>query len=309
MPIPTYDKLMLPLLQFAGDGKPHHIRDAIIAIADYLQLSDDDRQELLPTGRKFKFDDRVQWANTYLKKAGLLQSAGRGIFQITPRGMDVLSMNLSSLDNDFLMQFPEFAEFKMLRKKSEVGNFLDYKRLEQDEQTPKDQIEELHQQLRDELAEDLLEYILSSSPAFFERLVVDLLLAMGYGGALENAGQTIGRSGDGGIDGYIQEDKLGLDVIYLQAKRWDRNNTVGRPAVQAFAGSLMGAGATKGVFITTSRFSQEAIQYARNIHNLKVILIDGEQLAQLMIEHGVGVSVEKTYVIKKIDENYFPDVP
>lgn len=305
MAVPTYDKLMLPLLQFAGDGQEHHIRDTITALADFLKLSEEDREELLPSGKKYKFDDRVQWAKTYLKKAGLLSSTGRGVFCITNRGIDVLSSNPQTITNQYLKQFPEFVEFVAPAKsESEAWEETQNNNLE-NEQTPKEQIHTIYQRLRTELSDELVEYILSSSPTFFEQLVVDLLVAMGYGGSLEDAGEAIGKSGDGGIDGFIKEDKLGLDIVYVQAKRWGPDNTVGRPVVQGFVGSLMGAGASKGVLITTSRFTREAVDYAHSMQNCKVILIDGEQLTQLMIEHGVGVSVEATYVVKKIDRDYF----
>lgn len=303
MTMPAYSELLLPLLQYAGDGKEHHIRDAINAIADYLDLPEEDRNQLVPKGNQPVFNYRTHWANTYLKKAGLLESTGRGLFRITQRGLDVLKTNPQYLDRAFLMQYSEFVEFVTPSRNNHQNESADAAYVES-EQTPKELIHTVYQGLRRELAEELLDYILSSSPAFFEKLVVDLLLAMGYGSALEGAGQAIGRSGDGGLDGYIQEDKLGLETIYIQAKRWSEN-TVGRPEIQGFVGSLIGAGATKGVFITTSRFSQNAIDYAAGVQNFKVILIDGQQLAQLMIEHDVGVSVEATYVVKKVDRDFF----
>lgn len=305
MGIPAYSDLMLPLLQFAGDGREHHISEAFDPIADYLGLSYEERNELLPNANQSIFNYRVHWANTYLKKAGLLRSVSRGVFQITERGVKVLEMNPPAIDRNFLLKYPEFAEFATPSSRSSKGEIVSEPAYSDSEQTPKELIHSVYQGLREELAEDLLEIILASSPAFFEKLVVDLLLAMGYGGSLENAGKTIGRSGDGGLDGYIQEDKLGLDTIYIQAKRWATDHVVGRPALQAFVGSLIGAGATKGVFITTSRFSKEASEYARTMQNLKVILLDGQQLTQLMIEHDVGVGIEATYIVKKVDRDYF----
>ncbi len=303
MAVPTYEKLMLPLLEFSGDGQEHHVREAINEIAEYINISEEDRNELLPSGKKFKFDDRVQWAKTYLKKAGLIVSTGRGTFQITQRGVDVLQSNPEAITRSFLMQFPEFVEFATPKPKTEeTPSQID--ELET-EQTPKELIHIIYQSLQSDLAEELIEYVLSASPSFFELLVVELLVAMGYGGSLEDAGEAIGRSGDGGIDGFIKEDKLGLDIVYIQAKRWGPDNSVGRPVVQGFVGSLMGKGAVKGVLITTSRFTRDAIEYAASMQNLKVILIGGQQLAQLMIEHNVGVSVEATYVVKKVDRDYF----
>jgi restriction system protein len=301
MKMPTYDRLMLPLLQFAADGQEYHVREAIEALGDFLELTEEQRNELLSSGRKRKFDDRVQWAKTYLKKAGLIDSTGWGRFRITQRGIDVLNNNPGYINREFLMQFPEFEEFITPSPSQDT----DEKTSLTTEETPTELLRSTYQNLRQELADELLDYVLSASPTFFEQLVVDLLLAMGYGGALEDAGHRIGRSGDGGIDGYVQQDKLGLDNIYIQAKRWARENTVGRPELQSFVGSLIGAGAAKGVFITTSSFSQAATDYVNNLQNLKIILIDGHQLTQLMIDHGVGVSVEETYTVKRVDRDYF----
>jgi restriction system protein len=297
MAVPTYDKCMLPLLQFAGDGTAHHIRDAIEVLASHFGLTDGERSELIPSGKKYKFDDRVQWANTYLKKAGILESAGRGFFRITERGLSVLQANPESIDADFLMQFPEFKKFTSRDAPNNSGQEI--------RQTPQELLQSSYRTLRDELAQELLDTILSCPPNFFERLVVDLLLALGYGGAIEDAGDVIGKTGDNGIDGIIKEDKLGFDAIYVQAKRWDRSNVVSRPTIQAFAGSLIGQGATKGVFITTSSFSKDAISYANKIAQPKVILIDGEQLAKLMIDNDIGVTPIDTFTIKKVDLDYF----
>lgn len=303
MTLPTYDQVMLPLLQFAGDGQEHHIREAINALADVFGLSDEERTEMMPNQKAPMFSYRTHWANTYLKKAGLLESAGRGKLRITQRGIDVLNSRPELINREILMQFPEFVEFATTSNKTEFSA-VDAITTYDTNQTPEEIVYTVFQELRKNLIDELLEYVLESSPVFFERLVIDLLLAMGYGGAL-GTGQSIGQSGDGGIDGYIQEDKLGLDTIYVQAKRWAIGNVVGRPSVQAFVGSLMGAGASKGVFITTSLFSQQAIDYAYGLKNLKVILIDGTKLSQLMIEHNVGVSVYQTFVMKRVDRDYF----
>jgi restriction system protein len=300
---PKYNELMLPLLQYASDGEIHHIREASDEIAKHLQLTDEQLNELLPSGKKTKYYDRIHWAKTYLAKAILLESAGRGLFRITQRGYDVLDTNPTEIDNRFLRQFQEFVDFQTPSNQTDTTPSI----IEvEEEQTPEEQIEGIYRRLRKSLTDELLETVLAVSPTFFERLVVDLLLAMGYGSSLDS-GEHLGQSNDGGIDGLIREDKLGLDTIYLQAKRYARDNGVGRPAIQGFVGSLMGMGATKGVFITTSHFSKHAVEYAENVPNLKVILIDGQQLATLMIEHNVGTSVQKTYEIKQIDENYFPD--
>lgn len=305
MAVPKYNELMLPLLKYAGDGEVHHVQDAGVAVGDYMGLTGDQLSEMLDSGKMTKFYNRIHWAKTYLTKAGLLESAGRGLFRITKRGFQVLEENPTEIDNKYLKQFSEFVEFQ-----KPSANSTQDKIVEEDietEQTPEELMQTTHRKLRAGLADDLLETVLSVSPAFFEKLVVDLLLAMGYGSALDS-GERIGRSGDGGIDGVIREDKLGLDMIYIQAKRWAKDNGVGRPDVQAFAGSLMGVGASKGVFITTSYFTEQAMQYAESVNNLKVILLDGQQLATLMIEHNVGVSVRETFVVKQIDENYFPDL-
>lgn len=299
MPVPTFDMLMLPLLRLAADGQEHSTREAVQLLADFLHLTQAEREELLPSGRRRRFDDRVGWARAYLRKARLLETTGRGSFRITRRGLQVLRDDPDRIDTDYLKRFPEFEAFLMESRLRRSG---DYELLSQ--QTPRILMETSHENLRIDLAEDLLDYVLSSSPAFFERLVIDLLTAMGYGGP-SAAGYTLGRSGDGGVDGYVQEDKLGLDKIYVQAKRWARNSVVGRPAIQAFVGSLMGLSAARGVFITTSRFSREALEYATSIQHVKIILVDGKQLTQLMIDHDVGVSVERTYVIKSIDTDYF----
>jgi len=297
MALPDFQQLMLPILTLIGDGKEHQRQELFEKAAQMFNLTHEERTHLLPSGRQYTFDNRVGWARTYLKKAGLLSSPSRGIIKITERGKEVLKNKPSEINVKFLEQFPEFREFKK------------YQREKQDEQTsvdltPEETLENSYQDLRTELSHELLERVKSCSPDFFERLVVDLLVSMGYGGSRSEAGQRVGKSGDGGIDGIIKEDKLGLDVVNIQAKRWQ--NTVGRPEIQAFVGSLAGNRAKKGVFITTSKFSDGAIDYVSRIEQ-KVVLIDGEELAQLMIDHDVGVSEESRYVVKKIDLDYFEE--
>lgn len=306
MPIPKYNELMLPLLQFTSDGEEYHIKEAVDPISEYFGLTPEDKQKVMGNSKQSVIYYRIHWANTYLKKAGLLSSSRRGYIQITERGRSVLREKPNKVDSHFLMRFPEFVEFKS-SSKTDSESDVETDSNDVSELAPKELIDSTYKSIVNDLADQLLESVLSASPAFFEKLVVDLLLAMGYGSALQDAGQTTQISNDGGIDGYIQEDKLGLDTVYIQAKRWAIDNTIGRPQIQAFVGSLMGEGATKGVFITTSSFSGGAITYAKNIQNVRIILIDGQQLAQLMIEHNVGVVAEKTYIIKQIDENYFPD--
>jgi len=292
---------MLPLLKFAGDQREHSLREAIEVLAREFNLTEDERKKLLPSGLQEIFDNRVGWARTYLKKAGLLDSTKRGFFKITPRGLDVLRKNPKAINVAFLRNFPEFVEFQTVKKDQDESEGEAERAMEK---TPEESLESGYQRIRRDLSTELLAKVKSSSPKFFERLVVELLLKMGYGSFREDAGKAIGGSGDEGIDGLINEDKLGLDVIYLQAKRWD--SIVGRPEVQKFAGALQGRKAKKGVFITTSKFSDDAYDFIYKIDN-KMALIDGEKLTQLMIDHDVGVSKHVSYEIKKIDWDYFTE--
>jgi restriction system protein len=305
MAVPDYQSLMLPLLRFAADGNEHRLSEAIEILAQQFHLDDQDRKELLPSGRQRKFDNRVHWARTYLAKAHLITPTGRSRFCLTEQGAKVLRENPPQINVKYLEQFPEFVEFRNKSNKINGETTVPQEIIEKVSQTPQEILDSSYQSLRQNLAQEILEYIKNSPPKFFEGLVVDLLIAMGYGGSRKDAGQAIGQVGDGGIDGIIKEDKLGLDTIYLQAKRWE--GTVTRPIVQGFAGALMGRRASKGILITTSNFSQQAIDYANGVEHLKIILIDGEQLAQLMIEHDVGVTEESRYVIKKIDLDYFSE--
>jgi restriction system protein len=301
MAIPDYQSIMLPLLKFAEDGKEHSLRETIEALADEFELTDEERTELLPSGQQATFDNRVGWARTYLKKAGLLKSTRRGYYQISKRGEDVLEEGPPEIDNTYLKQFPEFIEFTR-SKQTEAGTA---EGKTDDTRTPEEEIEAAYQNVKQGLVADLLQTIKDHSPAFFERLVIDLLVKMGYGGTRKDAGQAIGRSGDGGIDGIIKEDRLGLDIVYIQAKRWD-NNTIGRPEIQKFAGALQGQRARKGIFITTSTFSEAALEYVSRIDS-KIVLIDGETLAQLMIDYNVGVTPIASYEIKRVDSDYFTE--
>lgn len=301
MAVPEYQRLMLPLLQLAGDRKEHTVREACEALARHFGLNEEDRREMMPSGGQRKFEKRVAWARTYLTKACLLANAGRARFIVTERGCDVLRAQPAEIDSRFLRQFPEFREFQ--RGPTEAPA-----KVEQEEdgskQTPEEILAGISAQLQKDLAQNLLARIKGCSFGFFERLVVDLLVAMGYGGSHKDAGQAVGQSSDGGIDGIIKEDKLGLDVVYIQAKRWE--GVVGRPIVQAFAGSLEGRRARKGVLISTSPFSREAHEYVSIIEK-KIVLIDGEQLAQYLIDYGIGVSEAATYSIKRIDLDYFSE--
>lgn len=301
MPIPDYQTLMLPLLKSISDKQEHVMREVIVDLSNQFGLSEEERRKMQPSGVQTVMYNRVGWARLYLLKAGLLDSPVRGKVRITQRGIDVLGKNPSSIDVNFLKQFPEYREFKKTvtprdeaEDKSEILNV----------QTPEERLQDGYEDLREALAGELLDHIKKCSPLFFENLVIDLLLKMGYGGSPEDA-RRVGKSGDGGIDGIIKEDKLGLENIYVQAKRWDRE-TVSRPAVQAFVGSLEGQKARKGIFITSSQFSDDAREYVKHLER-KVVLIDGEELAALMIENGIGVTHVARYDVKRVDSDYFAE--
>ncbi|WP_210463780.1 restriction endonuclease [Rufibacter roseolus] len=304
MAIPDYQSIMLPLLKLTSDNKEHKTREAVEALATYFNLSQEDLTELLPSGTQPTFSNRVGWATTYLKKAGLLESSKKSFFNITERGRKVLAQNPSSINVKFLNQFPEFIEFKLATNSNGSGS-AQQSSITESTATPEEILENAYQGIKQELVEEILSKIKALSPAFFEKLVVQLLVKMGYGGSFREAGKALGKSGDGGIDGIIKEDILGLDVIYIQAKRWD-NNPVGRPDIQSFVGALAGQGAKKGVFITTSRFSADAIAYTPR-NETKIVLIDGQQLAQYMIDYNLGVSVAKSYEVKKVDLDFFEE--
>ncbi|KAA6231733.1 restriction endonuclease [Chlorobium phaeovibrioides] len=296
MAIPDFQSIMMPLLRFTADGHDHSNQDSLDALAAEFGLTDNDRKQLLPSGQQRVFDNRVAWARAHMKMALLLENPRRGIFRITERGKSVLEQAPPSIDLKFLRQFPEYIDARD-KPKAEVSS-----EPEQETQTPEEQIGHAYEALQASLASELLSQLKAASPSFFEKVVVDVLVRMGYGGSLKDAGQAIGRSGDEGIDGVINEDRLGLDSIYIQAKKWE--GSVSRPEIQKFAGALQGKRATKGVFITTSTFTDGAKDFTSNISS-KIILLDGAQLARLMIEYGVGVSTEATYELKKIDSDFF----
>jgi restriction system protein len=292
---------MLPFLRFAADGNEHSLREAIEGLAEKSGLTDAERKELLPSGQQPTFDNRVAWARTYLSKAGLLEATRRGHFRITQRGQEVVARSPSEINVKFLEQFPEFIEFRTRRREpDEASEAPGAENL----QTPAELLETGYQKLREDLSAELLKMVRECSPAFFERLVIDLLVRMGYGGTRKEAGKAIGRSGDEGIDGIINEDRLGLDVIYVQAKRWQA--PVGRPEIQRFAGALQGHRARKGILITTSAFTREAEDYVARIDS-KIVLINGDQLAHLMIDHNVGVAQVASYETKRVDSDYFSE--
>jgi restriction system protein len=301
MAIPDYQTLMLPLLTVLGDGQEHTVREAREWIAQQFSLSEEELRTTVPSGKKLLFADRLSWATTYLKQAGLVASPKRGVYRITPRGVQMLAATPSRIDNELLSQFPEFNEF---RERSSESGHAELK-VQAEADTPEESLDAAYQRLRSAIEAELLQQVKAASPAFFERLVVELLVKMGYGGSLEDAGRAVGRSKDGGIDGIINEDRLGLDVIHIQAKRWD-GRTVGRPDVQSFAGSLDGVRAKKGIFITTSGFSADSGAYVERIDK-RIVLIDGARLAQLMFDFGVGVVPVAAYEIKRVDSDYFSE--
>lgn len=323
MPIPDFQSAMRPLLCAVADGREHRATDYVETLAREFGLSPEERRQRIPSGRQALFHNRVAWAATHLAKAGLLARPGRGIVSITDRGREALRTNPTRVDMAYLSRFPEYEAFR--RRPPANGTAeppppassghqaepsispstampLPPASEATVDQTPTELLASSCLLLRQTLADELLERIRAAPPQFFETLVVDLLVAMGYGGSRADAGQAVGGSGDDGIDGIIKEDRLGLDVVYVQAKRWEQ--AVGRPLVQAFAGSLEGQRARKGVFITTSTFTRDAREYVTRIEK-RIVLVDGDQLAGLMIDHGVGVADVATYHVKRVDADYF----
>jgi restriction system protein len=301
MAVPDFQSFFKPLLEIASDHKEHSMKDARVFISNKMQLSEEDLSELLPSGTQTKFDNRVAWAKSYFVQAKVLESSRRGYFKITERGIDLLKQGHERIDVKILNQYPEFIEFHTSKSEKQNNNSHE---IEIQDVTPEETLQNAYQSIRNDLANNILNIIKTNSPKFFENLVIDLMISLGYGGSRQDAGRSIGQSGDEGIDGIIKEDKLGLDVIYIQAKRWD--GTVGRPEIQKFVGALHGKRAKKGVFITTGKFSNDAITYVENI-DPKVILIDGKMLSEFMIDHNLGVSTTVTYYIKRIDSDYFEE--
>lgn len=305
MAIPDFQSIMLPLLTLCADGREYTNQQTIEILAQEFNLSEAERTELLPSGRQGVFVNRVAWAKSHMKMAGLVENVRRGVYCITQRGRDVLTSPPSEINLRFLRQFPEYLRaMKGPQKDSKKEDSSLTLQDDLESKTPAERLEEAYMILRHELANELLIQLKASSPGFFEKAVVEVLVKMGYGGSRQDAGQAIGRSGDEGIDGIIKEDRLGLDIIYIQAKRWE--NTISRPEIQKFAGALQGKRARKGVFITTSDFSQGAVDYVATIEN-KIILIDGQRLAQLMIDFGVGVATDAIYELKRLDSDYFTE--
>lgn len=303
--IPDYQSMMLPVLKLAADGEIK-VQNAVIKLADELGLSDEEREQLLPSGKQAVFSNRVHWAKTYLKQAGLLRYPRRGHFEITDRGREVLSNPPDVLNTAFLDAFQDFQEFRD-RKKEDQGEPAFVSEIKKpSDATPDEELRIAHRKINDALAADLLDKVREASPAFFEELIVQLLIAMGYGGSSEEAGRALGRAGDDGVDGVIDQDPLGVDQIYIQAKRYAEGNSVGAGAIRDFFGALSLKKAQKGIFVTTSTFSSSATETAKGLGS-RIVLIDGVYLARLLVRYGIGCRVEGILEIKKIDEEFFPD--
>ena len=310
MPIPDFQSLMFPIMKVAADGAEHSARELRQKIGDDLGLSQEERKELLPSGQQPVFTNRISWARLHLTMAGLLEKTGKGTFRITPRGQKVLASNPTEINLRFLQQFPEYAQRRAKTPEETSGVATDSNNgIPQDKPeaavgTPAERIQSAFNELRETLVAELLTQLGKVDPFRFEQVVLDLLVAMGYGGSRKEAAAVTQKGSDEGIDGVINEDRLGLDVIYVQAKRWKGN--IGRQEIQGFVGALAGKKASKGIFITTSEFNSNAKEYAEGLHQ-KVILIGGRRLAELMIEHNIGVAEEHAYRIKKIDSDYFEE--
>ncbi len=302
MPTPDFQSVMRPLLFLHQDGTEHLNRDLVVQLADHFDLTEDERREMLPSGGARLFDNRVGWAKSHITKAGLLTAPRRAISVITDRGRDVLRENPERVDLRVLNNFEDHRKFRSRRR--DAGDNEEPEGPVPDSQTPEELLENAYLSVRRQVESELLTQIMDSPPDFLERVVVDLVVRMGYGGSRKDAGEALGRSGDEGIDGIIKEDPLGLDIIYLQAKRWE--GTVGRPEIQKFAGALQGQRARKGIFITTSSFTADAVEYVLRI-DTKIILIDGARLSKLMFDHGIGVATTSNYEVKRIDSDYFAD--
>jgi restriction system protein len=301
MAVPDYQSIMLPLLSYLSDNRVHALRDVVEGLATQFKLTEEERREMLPSGMQAAFDNRVGWARTYLKKAGLVASPKRAMMQITPRGLEILKQKPEHIDVGYLKRFPEFVEFQTTKRDIAPSTLV----AEADNsRTPEEVLDGAYEQIRETIGQELLSKVRSLSWMDFERLVVQLLVRMGYGGSVKDAGRALTKGGDEGIDGTIKEDKLGLDIIYIQAKKWNTGNTVGRPEIQKFVGALAGQGAKKGIFITTSSFSKEAREYVPR-NETKIVLLDGEELTQLMIDHDLGVTTQRTYAVKRIDSDFF----
>lgn len=306
MTVPDYQSLMLPVLVQSASGEVR-IGDVVDRLADELKLSEDDLAELIPSGKQTSFSNRVHWAKSYLKQAGLVEPTRRAHFRITERGKEVLKSGLGRVDISYLKQFPEFIAFQNRSSSGDDNDELiaspKYAVVDES-QTPDDLMRITNRAINASLGQDIIDRIIVGTPAFFERVVVSLLLSMGYGGTFAEAGRAIGKAGDDGVDGVIDQDTLGLDRVYIQAKRYQLDNSIGPGAIRDFFGSLDMHKATKGLFVTTSTFTKSAVETADKLGK-RIVLIDGRTLAQLMVRFNVGCRVEEVFEFKKIDEEFF----
>ena len=304
MAVPKFFDFFVPTLRVLNEKSPMKTKELRAKIADDMNLSEKDKAEMLPSGRQQTYANRILWSIQYLKNAGLLSAISRGEYAITPEGKRVFLNDAEILDLHYLERYDSFRKFHGAAETNNGKNILQNM---PEEITPLEAIEKAFNAIRTELSKSLIKTIMDCSPDFFEHLVIDLLIAMGYGYDSNEAGMVVGRTGDGGIDGIINEDKLGFSQVYVQAKRWDVDHTVGRPDVQAFAGALLGKGASKGLFITTGQFSKAAKEYVVDQKAVRVVLVDGEELTRLMIDYGVGVSTQRNFTIKQLDTDYFEE--
>lgn len=305
MSVPKFFEFFVPTLQALHSTGPMKSKDLREAVSSSMELTTEDKAEMLPSEKQPTYVNRINWAITYLKNAGLIRRVSRATYEITSQGTKSLAEDADKIDLRYLDQFDSFKQFH--RSKSDKPTAQPEEIAKEQEITPQESIESAYRIIRDELSKTLLDTIMECSPAFFERLVVDLLIAMGYGYDSKESGMVVGRTGDGGIDGIINEDKLGFSQVYVQAKRWDPGQTVSRPDVQAFAGALLGKGATKGLYITTAQFSKSAQQYVNDQKAMRVVLVDGAELTRLMIDNDVGVSVQQVYKVMQMDSDYFDE--
>lgn len=303
MATPGYQEYMFPILKLLSDGNIHYKKDIFANMAINFKLTQQQMEETLPSQAEPTYINRIGWAITYLKKAGLLESPSRAHFSITKEGMKIVKDNVTNLNSKYLRKYPSFLEFQNLsNSKTEHNNVPEDN--DKETETPVEKMIAYYEIIKKNICDELLNKIIEQSPTFFEQLVVDLIVAMGYGGSVSEAGKATKRTNDEGIDGLVKEDKLGLDTIYIQAKRWKKDNFVGRPDIQKFVGALAGQGARKGIFITTSSFTKDAIEYKPR-NETSIILIDGKKLVELMYEYNVGVTFEKKFEIKRVDSDYF----
>lgn len=308
MSVPGYQEFMFPILKLLSDNKIYYKKDIFVEMSKYFNLTSEQMEEKLPSQSEPTYINRIGWAITYLKKAGLVENPSRAHYVISQEGQKVVKDNVVNLNSKYLKKYDSFLDFQNLSNKKSLQK-EGIEEVEDNALTPIEEIASAHEIIKNSVCDDLLKTILEHSPYTFEKIVVDLIVAMGYGGSNEEAGQATKKSGDEGIDGLVKEDKLGLETIYIQAKRYSKDNIVGRPAISQFLGDLQLKGARKGIFITTSDFSKQAIEAVeRNKSNYSIILINGKELVELMYEYNVGVAIQKKIEIKRIDSDYFESI-